>query len=140
MITVGVTDISEIPPRTAYYMGLAESAAMKSTHERIKIGTLILTKTGLRIFGWNQKKTHPIQRKYNELYRPYARNHYIHSELHALSRYSGSLEGGVCFVSRADALGNVAECKPCPACFAALRDSGIKLVYHTSPEPVRCAN
>ena len=133
MIMRGIRSIDTAHPRVRKYLTMALRESTRSNYGRVKIGSVILTSTGKLITGWNQKKTHPLQAKYNETKRSFCKNPYLHAEIHALSRTlsNENLAGATVFVARQDNAGAIADSRPCPACAAALLDSGVELCYFT---------
>ena len=119
-----------------HWMRKAQAAAWDSTHDRDKIGAVIVRGNYLISTGWNQKKSHPMQAKYNVLRNLECAN-YIHAEIHSLVR-SGreDVRGSILYVYRQDKSGAVANCKPCAACTKAISDAGITQVYYTTADGV----
>lgn len=119
-----------------HWMFKAAMAASNSTHDRVRIGAVVVNGNYLISTGWNQKKSHPMQAKYNVL-RNLECSNYIHAEIHSLVR-SGreDVTGATIYVYREDRTGEVANCKPCAACTKAISDAGIRRVYYTTPDGV----
>lgn len=106
----------------------AETLALSSTHPRARIGAVLVLRSGHRYFGFNQVKTHPLQKRF-ERGRP--RNG-LHAEVHALSvalrhHPPGEMLGATLYVARRGGL----MCKPCESCSAALEYYGVSTIFYT---------
>lgn len=133
MIISAVRDIESLDGWTRRWMLVAKAAAAKSQYERIHIGCAIVKGNWLVATGWNQRKSHPLQAKYNEVHRDFCTTHYLHSEIHALvASGRADLSGATGFTYRQDAAGRLLMCRPCPSCAAALSDAGLAHCYYTS--------
>ena len=114
----------------------AKAEAEKSDYDRFKLG------------GKNGNKSHPMQRKYNRLYRKFncTDGQYIHDSVHAEISAITSIPYVVgkdvdfskvkIFVYRICkgkkyGYGNA---RPCDACMNAIRELGIKNVYYTDDD------
>lgn len=119
-----------------HWMDKAAQASANSNHDRVKIGAAVVRGNYLISTGWNQKKSHPMQARYN-VHRNLECSNYIHAEIHALVR-SGreDLEDATIYVYRSDKSGDEANCKPCAACTRAIYDAGITRVYYTTAEGI----
>lgn len=105
----------------------ALSIAHTSTHDRYKIGAVLALRSGQHYLGYNQAKSHPLQRRFDV----YGRTH-LHAEIHALSvalRYHGTLDirGSTVYVARVG--GGI--CRPCASCMKALVHFGVSVVHYT---------
>lgn len=84
--------------------------------------------------GRNCKKTSPVIVKLGKQHgisvRDAKRN-CIHAELDALRQANGHARGGVMYVARVTANGNVAHAKPCPICQGAITTAGVRRVEYT---------
>jgi tRNA(Arg) A34 adenosine deaminase TadA len=94
--------------------------------------------------GYNKTKEHTLQQEYNK-YRNFeipvenAKNS-IHAEIDCLSKVKyldidWSRVTAVIFRQYND--GSYALARPCPACMAALKDRGIKIIYYTIEDGYR---
>lgn len=103
--------------------------AHTSTHDRYKIGAVITLRSGHSYLGFNQAKSHPLQRKFDV----YGTGHaHLHAEIHALSvalRFHGTLDlrGASIYVARVG--GGI--CRPCASCMKALSHFGVSVVHYT---------
>lgn len=124
----------------------AKEEALKSTFNRFHVGAVIAYKHKIIGSGHNSNKTHPMQEKYNELYRTFNNasgcpvKHSIHAEVSALTSIPYLIGKEVDFSKAKIYVYRVAVGKPkgygnsfpCPACLNAIRDTGIKDIYYTS--------
>ena len=119
-----------------HWMERAAAVSMLSNHDRVRIGAVIVKGNYLIATGWNQKKSHPMQAKYN-VHRELECSNYIHAEIHSLVR-SGreDVTGSTIYVYRENKSGEEANCKPCAACTRAIYDAGISRVYYTTEEGI----
>lgn len=109
----------------------ALSIAHTSTHDRYKIGSVVTLRSGQSYMGYNQAKSHPLQRRF-DVYG----TEKLHAEVHALSvalRYHGALDlrGSVVYVARVG--GGI--CRPCASCMRALRHFGVGKVHYMTGDP-----
>ncbi len=119
-------------------MGLALAASSSSTYHRVKIGA-VLVKDGRHVLSKaaNLSTSHPFQRIYNIKVGRKAPEHNLHAEMHTLVRAisrvgKAEIRGCDIYIGRFDRKGNLAMCKPCPACSLALKNFGINKVYYTT--------
>lgn len=112
---------------------IAEESSKKSEYPRINIGAALVLGNYLVATGYNQKKSHPKQAHFNSATKDFPSNHFLHAEVHTLIR-SGRIDirGSDLYVFRKNKLGNLANCRPCAACWAAIREAGISRVYYTT--------
>ncbi len=105
------------------FFDLAKKISLKSP-SRIKMGCVIAKRGRVVSFGWNDMtRTHPKSKTYGNL---------IHSELHALIGLSRKeTKGSDVYVYRETRNGVLAQSRPCPVCYAALRQAGIRNVFFT---------
>ena len=126
MIMIGVADMNDIGTKTRKNLTIAQKASALSDFERIKIGAVIVKKNKLISIGVNSKKTHPIQKRYNDAQLGYYKTPCIHAEMAAIiNAKGGDLRGAECFVYREDRKGLIADSMPCLSCRRALSDAGI---------------
>lgn len=126
----------------------AYAEAEKSTFDHFKIGCVITYKNKIIGSGYNDDKTHPLQQRYNELYRDFNTNngnfvkHSIHAEISAISSIpyvvgkEADFNKAKIFVYRIcpgkpRGYGNA---KPCEACIHAIADMGIRDVFFTDDD------
>lgn len=117
------------------WFDIAERAGEESKYPRINIGACIVNGNYLVATGFNQKKSHPIQALYNSQTKDFESNNYLHAEIHSLIR-SGreDVRGADIYVFRKNKKGLIANSRPCVACWAAIKASGISRVYYTTEE------
>lgn len=83
--------------------------------------------------GHNLNKSHPLQATYNQRTKHYQCHNRMHAEMAALvASRRHNLVGAEIFIFRENFVGELAMCRPCSACQAALFDAGIRDVYYTS--------
>ncbi len=85
--------------------------------------------------GFNQYKSHPIQKFFSIKAGESDKKHCIHAEVSAILR-AGDKQIDSLFVQRFAADGTYALAKPCKSCQAAIKDFGIRLVNYTTPQGV----
>ncbi len=125
---------------------LAKNASEFSDYSKknIHIGAVIMYKNKVVGIGWNSKKTHPCQMKYNK-YREYNDNRKyiseehepcIHAEImavqHAIRSFKGDLSKCSIFVYSVKKDGSTRLTKPCPSCSKRLEELGIRNIYYTT--------
>lgn len=109
----------------------------RSDHPRIHIGCIAVYKNDIISVGYNQMKTHTIQKEYN-LYRdPDYENcaGNIHAEINCLSKIDFGYYRNdkiVAYVYREDRNGIIACARPCGACMRYMNDCGIQHLYYTT--------
>lgn len=123
--------------REIRYFNLARAAALCSTHKEFYIGCCIISKCGGRILAVenNKTKSHPEQKRLNKYrYRPYDEDkNFLHAELAAILKVNREdLKNAIIYVYREDRNGYIANCYPCPACMAKIKEVGIKTIYYTT--------
>ena len=119
----------------------ALGAAEYSDYRRVNIGAAVYDRDRMLTHGWNQARSHTIQKLYNDKAGRVAPDHYLHAEMHCIVREKrGALVGADMYVGRLDMTGMPAMCKPCPACELAIREAGIKRVFYTTPTGVEVLN
>lgn len=125
-----------ISKRARKYFDVALSVSKLSDYPRIKIGAVIAKGGDVISVGFNRKKSHPFQKKYN-VHRGCGdeSKDYIHAEMSAIVKARHQdLQGATIYVSRNTVHGDTAMCKPCGACMKAIVDSGIKKIFYTSED------
>lgn len=114
---------------------LAREAFKCSPYQKIKIGATIMLKKRPLGIGFNQKKTHPKQQKYNALrdeFNPVWKG-YLHAEMDALRKVEGEdLKDAVIYVYRELHDGTLGICRPCKACMEAIKKAGIRTIVYTN--------
>ena len=120
--------------REKKYFLLAKSVSDLSDYGRIKIGAVIVHKKEIISVGYNQRKSHPLQKHLNVYRFDEDDNckHFLHAELSAiLNSRNADLSGASIYVYRANKEG-IQNCRPCEACMQAIKEKGIKTVYYTT--------
>lgn len=128
--------------RDIRFFKLARRQAEKSDFPQ-KMGCVVVYKNRVISEGHNQKRTHPMQVKY-DIYRPELINeegtpnmHTLHAESSALFKIMdmdikwSNVEIYVYRIRRKFPFGLA---KPCPACTKLIKDLGIKKVHYTTNE------
>lgn len=112
----------------------ATALSLNSPYPRIHIGAVVARKNVVLGMGFNRPKSHPLQKKYNELVGRVTKNDCLHAEMDALnSCYNEDLSGCVMYVSRLSKDYKNAMCRPCAACMQAMKDRYIeRTVYLTT--------
>jgi len=97
-----------------------------------KMAAVIKDKREIISFGFNQKKSHPLQKRYSS--NPEAIC--LHSEIDAIRKapYRTNLRGKTLFVARVLKGGQRALAKPCIGCQRAIKDFGFKEVVYSTPK------
>lgn len=141
-------NLSNMPSYKARWFMAARDEAFKSTQKPYFLGCVIVYKSHIIGRGHNQIKTHPRQRDYNKLYRPWTEDtnevqnwhHTLHAEIDAIESIPYSVQQKIdwkkveVYVYRvSEGLeGNTGLALPCPACANALADKGIRGAYYTT--------
>lgn len=106
----------------------------------VKIGCIIAYKGSILAKGWNTDKTHSVQARYNK-WRYKESNRYLpaklHSELAALRRIKYlniDFSKVHIYIYREYQNGKLALCRPCNACFAAIKQMGIRHIHYTTED------
>jgi len=102
--------------------------AMTSQHD-IKMGCIITDRKGrVLATGVNSRKSHPMQSRFAK---QCGRDDkiFLHAEISALIRCRG--EGHTLYVGRWRKDGAIGLARPCPICFGAIIDAGIRQVVYT---------
>jgi deoxycytidylate deaminase len=126
-----------VTKRIKRYISLALHESTRSTHGRVSIGAVIVDGNYVVSRSANHIHTHPKQAALNAAEGLMYKGACLHAEVGALvnaRRYD--VQGCDIFVGRYDRRGNLADCKPCPACERGLRNSGISRCYFTNQDGV----
>ena len=105
---------------------LAVAMAEKSNHEKWKIGSVVWRGGSVLGKGHNRQRNSPAVVEDEKYY-----HCSVHAEVDALKN-SGETNGAKIFVARITKGGNIGLAKPCPRCYEAIKESGIKKVYYTT--------
>ena len=118
----------------------AAKAAAMSDYGKFHIGAVAVYKGRVIAEGYNSKKTHPFQKKY-DVYRGFRDGHqpphYLHAEIDCLNRidkdkYDMSKVKIYVYRKRRDMPHGIS--RPCPACMQAIKDAGIKEVFYSTDQ------
>jgi deoxycytidylate deaminase len=117
------------------YMKVARAVSNTSNYGRVKIGSAIVKKNRVIAVGCNEKKTHPIQKKYDNYldYNSDKLKHCLHAEIATIISAKEDLQGSTIYIYRKDRSGNLNMCRPCNACLALIKRVGIKRMVYTIP-------
>lgn len=117
----------------------ARNMSLMSDFHKSHTGCVVVYKNRIIEAGFNTCKTHPIQRKYNELrfsceWSP----HYMHAEVHALSQliHNNDINWSKVhiYVYREHKNGIRAMARPCKSCMQLIKDLGIKYIHYTTED------
>ena len=115
---------------------LAKAAMYLSTFPKVKIGAAIIDRSGdVAAVGTNKQKSHTRQAKYDVHRNMDAEDvpHWTHAEMDALIKAKRqNLQDASIYVYRENKKNELAMCRPCKACMAALTDAGIKKIFYTT--------
>jgi tRNA(Arg) A34 adenosine deaminase TadA len=128
----------------AHLFQLAHDCSLKSDYTgggRAHIGAVVSYKGAVLAKGWNSDKTHTIQSKLNvNRYKDEGTKYLpakVHAEAMALQKIKYldiDFSKVKLFIYREFTNGNLAMCRPCPACMAAAKAMGIKNIYYTTED------
>lgn len=117
---------------------LCDNSSFKRSESNatVRLACMIYKGGNLLASAVNQKKTHPTMKKYNANV-PFRKWGYLHAEMSALLQLSwetgkDDLKGCTLYVARKRCDETTGMARPCPACLAAIRDSGIKKIVYTT--------
>lgn len=105
------------------FFDIAKAASKHSDHPAHKLGAVIVKGNKVVSVGFNKNKTHT---KSNHAWKR------LHAEISAIIKAKQDLTGCSIYVYRETKNGDLGMSKPCPSCFSAIRESGIKIVYYTT--------
>ena len=128
------------PKKVQRYLEFAKSASYNSDFPRHKLGACFVFRGAVLANGWNQQKTSPLQKKYNEerdydTEACYTHTNCLHAEVSCLNKIKDldiQFDKGVLYIYREHRNNHKALAKPCLACEAMIRDLGIKDVVYTT--------
>jgi len=115
------------------YIALALEESLRSNHWRVKIGCYIVIGNYVAGHSHNIVKTHPVQSKWNKRVGRKCPAPNMHAEIRALTLtgYHDTRDAQV-YIARFDRNGHLADCRPCAACYSALKEAGCRRIIYTS--------
>ena len=129
------------------YFDLARKAAMNSTYDGFKLGSVLVYQGRVISTGHNSDKTHPMQAYYNKKYRKFRYSgtmikHSLHSEIACLVNIPKCIDVNIDYSRASLYIYRIAPglrlgqgmSRPCAGCMAALRDKGIRDIYYTTDD------
>ena len=105
------------------FFDVAKAASKHSDHPAHKLGAVIVKGNKIISVGFNKNKTHT---KSNHAWKR------LHAEICAIIKAKQDLTGCSIYVYRETKNGALGLSKPCPSCFAAIKESGIKTMFYTT--------
>lgn len=109
-----------------------------SNDDKYHIGCVAIYRNNIIGLGYNNRKTHPLQKKYNNLYREVKYNRDIIPTIHAemmcllsIRHLDINWNKVSLYIYRSCTHGQ-GMARPCPACMAAIKELGIKHIYYTT--------
>ena len=123
-----------ISKRSLKFLNLASAASILSDVKKYQLGAAITKGTDVLAVGFNQEKSHPLQKKYNKERGVDSEWSFLHAEISALSKVKNKklLRGAVMYTSRKFKCGSNANARPCAGCMKAIIDFGIKEIVYTT--------
>ena len=120
--------------RDHQYFAVATALAKTSNHFKAKLGAIIVHKNEIISTAVNAAKSHPIQKLYNIHRNIQITHNHIHAEIHSIIKTTNKqkLKGATIYVSRVKNDQAMGMARPCPACFRAIQDYGIKNIFYTT--------
>lgn len=109
-------------------MNRAISAAQLATHNKWRLGSVIVKGGSILGVGHNRSRNDPTvieDEKYFECS--------THAEVSAI-KSTKNPKGAKLFVARLTPADNLALAKPCSRCFQAIKQAGIKKIYYTTSD------
>lgn len=106
-----------------------------SDFKKVKLGCIIIYKNAIISTGYNNNKSHPVQKRYNSYRFSEDGNHKIHAETMALLHIRAlniNWRKIKIYIYREFKNGKPALARPCSSCMAMIKDLGIKNIYYTT--------
>ena len=126
----------ELTKKDRTYFNIAKEISKMSDFPRIHIGACVVYQHKVISSGFNTKKTHTLQKKYNKFRFQEDTPASMHAETQALLPLIGRKDIDFSRVSiyvyRALNNGELTLARPCPSCMALIRNLGIRHIYYTS--------
>lgn len=127
------------------FFDMARRVALNSDFKGTHLGTVIVYKGRIVSTGYNSKKTHVVQKKYNQKYRTFNKSDKpirdsLHAEISALVAIPKCVENNIDYSKCKIYIYRVCSGKrlkmglayPCSACLKAIEDKGIRKIYYTT--------
>ena len=120
-----------------WYEGMLAKASrlgQLSDMPKHKIGAILVYRKSIIATGYNKKKSHPLQYRYNRFREEHKRHGiFVHAEIDCIGKLRYIPKGSILFIGRMDMNGNPAMCRPCEACLRLIMLHNIsEIVYNTS--------
>lgn len=119
------------------YFRHARDCSLKSDYVgNASIGCVAVFKNAIIAKGWNQEKTHTMQKRYNR-YRDFKKNFpldKVHAEINCISkiRYLDiDFSKVTLYIYRELSDGTISCAKPCESCMRAIKELGIRHICYT---------
>ena len=120
------------------YFAAAKAVSELSDHVQYKIGAIVVAKHRIIGSGCNRNcKTHPLQKRYNQVRFAGDAVHTQHAELAALLpliKANADLSNAAIYIYREHKDHTLACARPCKSCMKLIRDCGIKVAYYTTED------
>jgi len=128
--------------RLKKFLNIAKNLTQYSLFDTYKFGAVITVKDKVVAKGWNKAKSHPMQKQFNNEFRPHMHDnseHGIHAELDALNKIKNmniDLKKAEITIYRIGKDGKPKMGRPCAGCMAAIKQSGIPIINYTTPDGI----
>ena len=123
-------------PRQLKLFNLARAVAQTSTHDKARIGAVIIVGKDIVSVGVNGNKSHPLQKLYNKYRFDDDRARCLkHAEIDAIikaKRDPLNDDGAAIYIYRELRTGVQGMCRPCAGCMRALSDYNIKSIFFST--------
>lgn len=123
--------------RELAYFGAAKEVSKLSDHKH-KIGAVVVLKHRIISSDCNSdRKTHPLQKRYNRYRFSEDTPHKCHAELLALIpliKDGVDLSNASVFTYRQHKDGSLACARPCKSCMQLIKDCGIKKIFYSTED------
>ena len=129
--------------KLCYFEAAKQCSYLSDYHgaSSVKVGAVAIFKRSVIAKGFNQNKTHPLQKKYNVYRYKFQSSHYypckIHAEMEVISkirRLDINFSDVEIYVYREFKDSTLAMARPCAACVKAMKDLGIRKICYTTPD------
>lgn len=121
-----------------HFLNIARNMSQFSDLQQYKLGAVLISKGKIISKGYNSTKTHPEQKKYNELRTNInldKANHYLHAEFDAIRKAKNtSLKNAELYIYHINRNGEQKLARPCAGCMNAIKEHGIKVIHYSTPD------